>query len=82
MRTLNVTQAKKEFSSILNSRETVEVHNPKTTVVIIPKENFIELEKIALIAEAREALEKAKGKKRYTDTEVDLMLAKVLERKD
>ena len=82
MRTLNVTQAKKEISSIINNREIVEVHNPKRTVVIIPKENFIELEKTALIAEAREALEKAKGKKRYSDAEVDLMLAKVLERKE
>ncbi|MBF0351147.1 MAG: hypothetical protein HQM11_08940 [SAR324 cluster bacterium] len=55
----------------------VEVRNPKKTVVILPKEKFLELEKQAIILEAMEAIEKSKGKKKYTSAEVESMLAEV-----
>ncbi|MBF0239649.1 MAG: hypothetical protein HQM12_18260 [SAR324 cluster bacterium] len=73
MRSLNVSEAKKQFSQIINSLEIVEVRNSTKTVVIMPKEYFLELERQSVILEAQEALEQSNGKK-YTSEEVEAMV--------
>ena len=81
MRTLNVTEARRQFSEIINSGETVEVQHPRHPVVILPKAKFQVLEDELLIKEMDEALERAKGQRRYTSEEVDAMMAEILSRK-
>ncbi|MBF0240709.1 MAG: hypothetical protein HQM12_23675 [SAR324 cluster bacterium] len=74
MQTITVTEFKKEVSTIINNRKTVIIKNPKNSSVILPYDQFIEMEKKAMIQEALEIIEQNKGKKRYTDEEVDQML--------
>ncbi|MGK5094515.1 hypothetical protein WDW89_21185 [Deltaproteobacteria bacterium TL4] len=79
MLTLTIKEAKKSFSKILNDQKTVAVKNPTHTSVIVPFSYFQELERAAIILESRQSMEEAKGQKRYSDEEVDQLIAKVLE---
>ncbi|MGK5095169.1 hypothetical protein WDW89_24560 [Deltaproteobacteria bacterium TL4] len=80
METYSVTEARRQFSQIINSGETIEVTHPKHPIIIIPKEKFQALEDELLMREMDEALERAKGQKRYTSDEVDAIMAEILNR--
>ena len=80
METYSVTEARRQFSQIINSGKTIEVKHPKHPIIIIPKEKFQALEDELLMREMDEALERAKGQKRYTSDEVDAMMAEILNR--
>ena len=74
MEIYSVTDARRRFSQIINSGETVEVKHPNHPVIIIPKEKYQALEDEILMLEMDEALKKAEGQKRYSSEEVDAMM--------
>lgn len=80
MQSYNVTEARKQFSQIINSGKTVEIKHPQNPVIIIPKDDFQAMEDELLMREMDEALERAKGQKWYTSEEVDAMMAEILSR--
>ncbi len=76
-RVLNVSEARREFSRLIASGETVEVKHPKGTAVIMPKETLQKLENEIINLEMDLAL--AKPHKWYTSEQVHAMLAEVEE---
>lgn len=87
MRTLNATEARKQWFQIIRAGEEVEITHPERTMALVPKESLEkrdqlieQLERELLIREMDEAL--AKPHKWYTTEQVEAMLAEVLSQQE
>ncbi len=78
MKTLTTTQVRNNIFNIIKNGENIEIKHPVRSMVIVDKAEYEKMFKALVNQEMDDALEKAKGEKRYSTEEVDLMLAKVL----
>ncbi|MGK5093874.1 hypothetical protein WDW89_17910 [Deltaproteobacteria bacterium TL4] len=79
MELMNVSEARKNFSKIVVSGETVEVRHPKTTVMILPKSEWEEKERqiknleLALLMKEMDRVE-ALNNPTYTTEQVEQLV--------
>ena len=78
MKSLTATEARKSLFQIIKEGQRVEIKHPMTPMIILPKQELEQMENELFRKQMEEALQKAKGQKRYTTEQVEAMLAEVL----
>lgn len=78
MRAITATEARKHIFQLIKDGEKVEIRHPQRSMILVSKDEFDQLEKEIFMREMDDALERAKGQKRYTTEQVEAMLVEVL----
>lgn len=75
MQVITATKARKEIYNLIKAKRRVEIQHKEGSVVLIPKEELENLEREALAFEMDQI---RRTQKKYSDEEVQAMLAEVM----
>jgi len=78
MQTITATEARNHIFQLIKKGHRVEIKHPQRSMILISKDEFDKMEKELFMKEMDDALTRAKGQKRYTTEQVEIMLAEVL----
>ncbi|MBF0236697.1 MAG: hypothetical protein HQM12_03255 [SAR324 cluster bacterium] len=78
METITATEARKQFFHLIQEGKMIEISHPKNHMIMINKTDYNRLWQAMIIQEMDEALERAKGQKRYSTEELECMMAEIL----
>ncbi len=75
MQSMNATQARKEIYNLIKAQKRIEIRHKEGAMVLLPKEELDRLERDALAYEMDQI---RASEEKFTDEQVNAMLAKVM----